>query len=141
MKKNEELLQRFLDNDLNDNEMKKLFIELSTNDVLRKQFRTMQTFRIELQSIPSQNVPVALDMKIKSLSSSSELRLLPNKSLLRRVVEREFKFSIPAFAATILLLLVGSYVAATNVFVRKAVTEYIYVIEIEPITIQSSYIQ
>jgi len=141
MKKNEELLQRFVDNDLNDEEMKNLFLELSTNNALRKQFRTMQTFRSELLSIPSSNVPVTLDLKIKSLSSNSQLKLLPNKSALRHVMGKKFTFSIPAFAATVLLLLVGSYFAATNFFVQKPLTEYVYVIEIEPITIRSSFIQ
>ncbi len=141
MKKNEELLHRFIDNDLNDEELKNLFNELSTNEVLRTQFRDLQKLRNELLSIPTPNVPLTLDLKIKSLSSSSQLRLLPNRSVLRRVVDKKFTLSIPAFAATILFLLVGSYVAATNVFVRKAVTEYVYVIEIEPITIRSSFIQ
>lgn len=141
MKKNEELLQRYIDNDLNDVELKNLFIELSTNDALRMHYRRMQTLRSELHSIPPPNVPITLDLKIKSLSSSSQLRLLPNRSLLQKVVEKKFTLSIPAFVATILFLLVGSYVAATTIFVQKQKTEYVYVVEIEPITIRSSFIQ
>lgn len=139
MKKNEELLQRFIDNDLSDEEMKILFLELSTNDSLRKQFRTMQTFRSELLSIPSPNVPAALDLKIKSLSSTSQLRLLPNRSVLRRIVGKKLTISIPVFTAAVLLLLAGSYIAATNTFVQKQKTEYVYVVEMQPVIINSNY--
>ncbi len=139
MKKDEELLQGFVDNDLNDEEMKNLFLELSTNEVLRKQFRTLQTLRDELHSIPTPNVPATLDVKIKSLSLSSHLRLLPNKSVLRRIVDKKFTLSIPVFAATVLLLLVGSYVAATTIFVQKQKTEYVYVVEMPAYVVQSNY--
>ncbi len=139
MKKNEELLNRFIDNDLNDEEMKVLFLELSTNEVLRTQFRTLQTLRDGLLSIPSPDVPLTLDLKIKSLSSSSQLRLLPNRSVLRRVVDKKFTLSIPTFAATVLLLLMGSYIAATTIFVQKQKTEYVYVVEMQPVIIRSNY--
>ena len=139
MKKDEELLQRFVDNDLNDEEMKNLFLELSKDDSLRIQFRLMQTLRDELRSFSSVNVPVTLDVKINSLRSPSQLRLLPNTSALRSVVDKKFTVSVPAFAATILLLLVGSYFAATNIFVSKTETEYVYVVEMQPVIIQSNY--
>ena len=139
MKKDEELLQRFVDNDLNDEEMKNLFLELSTNEVLRKQFRTLQTLRDELHSIPTPNVPATLDEKIKQLTSVPKIKMLSNKSALRRVVTKKFTLSMPAFAATILLLLVGSYFAATNIFVSKTETEYVYVVEMQPVIIQSNY--
>ena len=139
MKKDEELLQRFVDNDLNDEEMKNLFLELSTNEVLRKQFRTLQTLRDELRSFSSVNVPVTIDEKIKQLTSVPKIKMLSNKSALRRVVTKKFTLSMPAFAATILLLLVGSYFAATNIFVSKTETEYVYVVEMQPVIIHSNY--
>lgn len=139
MKKDEELLQGFVDNDLNDEEMKNLFLAMSKDDSLRIQFRLMQTLRDELRSFSSVNVPVTLDVKINSLRSPSQLRLLPNTSALRSVVDKKFTVSVPAFAATILLLLVGSYFAATNIFVSKTETEYVYVVEMQPVIIQSNY--
>jgi len=139
MKQNEELLQRCFDGDLNDDEMKQLFFAMSNDKILRKQFRSFQTLRLGLQSIPLQNVPVKLDERIKSLHSVSRDEILPSKSALRRVITKRFTLSVPAFAATILLLLAGSYFAATNIFVRQPKMEYVYVVEMPAYVVQSNY--
>ena len=141
MKQNEELLQRCFDGDLNDDEMKQLFFAMSNDKILRKQFRSFQTLRLGLQSIPLQNVPVKLDERIKSLHSVSRDGILPSKSALRRVFTKRFTLSVPAFAATVLLLLAGSYFAATNIFVQQPKKEYVYVLQIPEIEIRDVFLQ
>jgi len=139
MKKIEELLQRCFDGDLNDVEMKQLFFEMSTDGSLRKQFRSLQALRKGIQSIPLQPVPASLDKRIKSLYPMSDNRMSPNKSAFRRIVTKKFTLSMPAFAATVLMLLAGSYFAATNIFVPKQKLEYVYVVEMPAYVVQSNY--
>ncbi|MDP1677419.1 MAG: hypothetical protein Q8L88_11195 [Bacteroidota bacterium] len=137
MKKNEELLQRCFDGDLNDDEMKNLFSEMSTDETLRMQFRSFQTLRQGLRSTPVHDVPVKLDERIKRLSLTSHVKMLSDKSRLQNFLSKKFSFSMPAFAATVLLLLVGSYFAATIVLAPKAETELVYIMQLPQIEVRA----
>ncbi|MFA5832542.1 MAG: hypothetical protein WDA22_03590 [Bacteroidota bacterium] len=135
----EELLFRCFDEDLNDDEMKKLFVDLSKDDDLRNSFRNMLRLQHDLQMISKPTVPHALDMQMKTLSSSSRLSNMPDRPLLRRIVSKKISLSIPAFAAAMLLMLLGSYILATNVAVQKPKMEYVYVVEMPAYVVQSNY--
>ena len=139
MKKNEELLQRCFDSDLNDDEMESLFSEMSKDKTLRVQFRSLQKLQTELRSIPSPNVPATLDERITSTFVAPRTGMFPSRSAFQRIYRKKFTLSIPAFAATILLLLAGSYVAAKTIFIPKQKLEYIYVVEMPTYVVQSNY--
>lgn len=137
MKKHEELLQRCFDGDLNDDEMRNLFSAMSNDEMLREQFRSLQMLRNGLQSLQSQIVPAALDERIKRMSFATQRTMLSGESILRRIMERKFVLSIPAFAATVLLLLAGSYFAATKIQTQQGVTEFVYIMELPQVEVHA----
>lgn len=140
MTQNEELLQRCFDADLNDEEMKNLFLVLGKDGGLRNTFRSLQTLRRELHSIPAPNVPPELDERIKALSRYSMLHLLPDRPSLKNFAAKKITMSVPALAAALLLMVIGSYFAATTgEGVPKPETEYVYVVEMPAYVVQSSY--
>ena len=71
MSTNEELVQRCFDMDLSDDEMKKLFFDLSKDGELRKTFRSMQSLQHDLHNISQPIVPSQLDRKVESLIFST----------------------------------------------------------------------
>ena len=140
MTQNEELLQRCFDGDVNDEEMKNLFVVLCKDGGLRNTFRSLQALRRDLHSIPAPNISPALDERIKALNRSSMLRLLPDRPSLKKFAAKKITMSVPALAAALLLMVIGSYFAATTVEVApKPETEYVYVVEMPAYVVQSSY--
>ena len=140
MTQNEELLQRCFDADLNDDEMKNLFLVLGKDGGLRNTFRSLQTLRRDLLSIPAPNISPALDERIKALNRSSMLRLLPDRPSLKKFAAKKITMSVPALAAALLLMVIGSYFAVSTVEVGpKPETEYVYVVEMPAYVVQSSY--
>lgn len=135
MKKNEELLQRCFDGDLNDDEMKYLFSAMSNDEMLREQFRSLQTLRTVIQSLQSQNVPTTLDDRIKRMSLTPHGTMPFSESVLRRIVGKKFILSIPAIAATVLILLAGSYFVTTKMLVPKAETEFVYIMQLPQVEV------
>ncbi|MEI7907868.1 MAG: hypothetical protein WCI84_10985 [Bacteroidota bacterium] len=140
MTQNEELLQRCFDGDVNDEEMKNLFVVLCKDGGLRNTFRSLQMLRRDLHSIPVPNVSPALDERIKTLNKYSLLRLLPDRPSLKKFTAKKITMSVPAIAAALLLMVIGSYFAATTIEVTpKPETEYVYVVEMPAYVVQSSY--
>ncbi|MFA6457068.1 MAG: hypothetical protein WCW40_09625 [Bacteroidota bacterium] len=139
MKEYEELLQRCFDNDLDDKELKTLFAEMSKNASLRASFCALQSMRQDLHAIPVPEFPRALDERVRSINRGLILRMFPNAVPVHRFVEKKISFSVPAIAASILLLLFGSYYAATRFFVPQPRMEYVYVVEMPAYVVQSSY--
>jgi hypothetical protein len=135
MKKSEELLQRCFDGDLNDSEMKELFFEMSNNDELRIQFRSLQTLRRGLQSLRSPNVPQSLDKRINRMNAVPPFANLPGTFGLRQIIAKKFTLSIPAFAAAVLLLLAGSYFAVSKVAAAKTETEFVYIMQLPTVEV------
>ena len=138
MNKTEELLQRCFDSDLNDAEMKELFRELGKDAELRKSFRSLQSLRNDLRSITSPQISSLLDERIGKISVSSSAAYDAHRSPMRRMVMKKMSVSIPAMAAVLLILLMGSYFAAVNFFVPQQKTEYVYVVEMPAYVVQSS---
>ncbi|MFA6468139.1 MAG: hypothetical protein WCW35_04515 [Bacteroidota bacterium] len=139
MNEKEELLQRCFDNDLDDGELRMLFVELGKNAVLRRSFRAMQLLREDLHSISSPEVPRTLDERIERIGRRSVLRLLPNAAPFKRFAIKKISVSAPAIAASFLLVLFGSYYAATRIFVPVPKMEYVYVVEMPAYVVQSNY--
>lgn len=141
MKMTEELLQRCFDLDLNDEEMKKLFSELSKDKELRKTFRLMQSLQNDLRSILQPIVSSQLDKKVDAMIFSSSFHSTSGTQNLLHLRTKRWSVSLPAIAATFLLMLTASYLAATTIFAPEPETEYVYVVEMEPIIIRSNYLQ
>ena len=137
MTKNDELLQRCLDGELNDEEMKQLFFEMSNDEALRKQFRSFQSLRRGLQTIPIPSVPIKLDEKIKRLSLTPQIKRSLNKSVMEKVLSKKLSFSMPAFVGTALLLLLGSYFAATKIIPSRAETEFVYIMQLPQVEVHA----
>ncbi|MCK9408606.1 MAG: hypothetical protein WCX28_13990 [Bacteriovoracaceae bacterium] len=138
MNSSEELLQRCFDNDLGDNEMKALFTELSTSVQLRYEFRSFQSMRTGLNAADNPSIPLSLDTRMESLFSSTLFRV-SSLVLLNAVVSKRFTVSIAAIAATLVLVLFGSYIAAINTIPSSTTTEYVYVSELPAYVVQSSF--
>ena len=141
MSTNEELVQRCFDMDLSDDEMKKLFFDLSKDGELRKTFRSMQSLQHDLHNISQPIVPSQLDRKVESLIFSTPAHSSSYNLKLHHLRTKRWSVSLPAIAASILLMLAASYVTATTIFTPAPETEYVYVVEMEPIIIRSNYLQ
>ncbi len=135
MKTIDELLQRCFDGDLNDDEMKQLFVEMSIDGSLRKQFQSLQTLRNGLRSIPLPGTTGMLDDRIKRLHLNTSVRIQSGRSFFQRIMNKKFSFSIPAFAAAVLLLIVGGYFTVTKIAAPKTETEFIYIMQLPQIEV------
>jgi len=139
MNSNEELLHRCFDADLNDNEMKKLFLDLSKNADLRNTFRKFQSLQHDLHMLSQPAVPASLDARMSTLRPALRFRQMQDRPLLRRIVSKKISLSLPALAAAFLLMIMGGYFAVTNVAIPKPKVEYVYVVEMPAYIVQSNY--
>lgn len=138
MTTNEELLQRCIDDDLTDQEMQSLFAALSTSAPLRNEFRDLLALRSELSLTAHSAAPVSLDRRIESLAVP---RWSLNRPAFRRVLSR--RIPVPAFAlfAAAVMLIFGSIAYYGQQMLRPPVTRYVYVYEMQPVIVQSHFIQ
>jgi len=138
MNTHDEILQRCFDDDLNDDEMKSLFTLLSKNKVLREEYKAMHALRNEFRSGESYRVPAHLDDRVNDMIASHRRTFIRNAAPVKRFFARRLSFSVPAFAALIVLMLAGSYVAAATWFKPARLTEYVYVVEMPAYVVQST---
>lgn len=138
MTHHEEMLQRCFDNDLTDDELKTFFASLAKDRRLRDDYKAMHVLRNDLRTAPTIPVPVALDERVNAVIASHRRKFIPDAIPVRRFFSRRLTFSVPAFAAMIVLLLAGSYFAATTVVRPVQQTEYVYVVEMPAYVVQST---
>lgn len=139
MKKNEELLHRCLDGDLNDVEMQHLFLAMSNDAELRSLYRELQSLQSGLQSIPKPVVPESLDKRMQSFSPPVQRTLVADRPSMRRFIGKRISLPLPAMIAMVLFAVIGSYVAAKSSLIAVPEKEFIYVVEMQPVVIQSNY--
>jgi negative regulator of sigma E activity len=138
MTHHDEMLQRCFDNDLTDDELKTFFAALAKERKLRDEYKEMHVLRNDLRAAPSIPVPAALDERVNAMIASHRRRFIPDASPVRRFFSRRLTLSIPAFAALIVLMLAGSFYAATTVFRPVQQTAYVYVVEMPAYVVQST---
>lgn len=134
----EEMLQRCFDNDLTDDELKIFFATLAKDRNLRDDYKEMHVLRNDLRAALSMPVPAALDERVNATIASHRQGFIPDAAPVRRFFSRRLTLSVPAFAALIVLLLAGSFYAATTVLRPEQRTEFVYVVEMPAYVVQST---
>ncbi|MFZ4621588.1 MAG: hypothetical protein ACOYNS_13590 [Bacteroidota bacterium] len=134
-----DLLQRCLDEDLNDVEMKQLFTRLSSDEQLRKEFRSLTALKNELRRIPDPIPPI--NSQTISRMNSSDHGSIRNGGRIsfNRLITSKTAVRIPVLAALLLAVGLAGYGAMMLMFPNQSRTEYVYVVEMPPVIIQSSY--
>ncbi len=138
MTANNEMLHRLIDNELPDDGMREVFGELKENRMLREQFRSLLILTHMLHASASEPVPASLDTKVEALFRTHRPQFAIDASPVRNFFARKIRIPMPAFAAAMLLILLGSYIALTNVPSVTQHTEYVYVLEMPPYVVQST---
>ena len=138
MNANDEMLHRLMDNELPDEGMRELFGELQHNRMLREQFRSLLNLTHVLHAGASEPVPASLDTKVEALFRTHRPQFAVDASPIRKMFARKIRIPLPAFAAAVLLILLGSYVALTTLPAVTRQTEYVYVVEMPPYVVQST---
>lgn len=134
-------LQRCLDEDLNDDEMRMLFSHLAKDAGLRKDFRALLTLKREMQVIPVPAVHSPLPVSPRMFSQNRvSLRRTGNTGILDMISSR-ISIRVPIFALIVFAVGIAGYLAAVSVFPVQPKTEYVYVVEMPPVVIHSNYIQ
>lgn len=141
MTTHEEQLQRLFDNDLSDKELKSLCTALGASAALREEFRSFQQMRSGLHTMDHIPVPESLDRRVESLTTKIRIQWpfqLPSLS-------RFFSLRIPVPAAALItvlaVMLFGSLFVYQYTISRQPVTQYVYVYEMQPVVVQSHYVQ
>ncbi len=132
-------LQRCLDEELNDNEMKELFVQMTKDAGLRKDFRSLLALKKEIQRMPD---PVNHSQSRSASGIFSTNRLLPGTADRMSpfgIFSTHLSIRVPVFAAILVAVGITGYFTATNLFQSQQKTEYVYVIEMPPVIINSSY--
>ncbi|MBP6673098.1 MAG: hypothetical protein KA247_08110 [Bacteroidetes bacterium] len=132
-------LQRCLDEDLNDDEMRMLFSHMAKDAGLRKDFRSLLALKKEIQRMPD---PVNHSQSRSASGIFSTNRLLPGTADRLRssgIFSTHLSIRVPVFAAILVAVGITGYFTATNLFQSQQKTEYVYVIEMPPVIIKSSY--
>jgi hypothetical protein len=138
MNANDEMLHRLIDNELPDDDMRDLFGVLQHNRMLREQFRSLLDLTHMLHAGAAEPVPATLDKKVEALFRTHRPQFTVNASPIRKMFARKIRVPLPAFAAAILLILLGSYFTLTALPEVTRQTEYVYVVEMPPYVVQST---
>lgn len=141
MNDKDELVHRCMDNDLDDAELKSLFTAMGKSEQLRNEFRSILQLRQQLQVLESPPIPASLDHKISALSARPKKRWSLNIPPIRNIIVK--RIPVPAFVvvAAALLLLLGSVFAIEYPLLRRPSVQYVYVYELQPVVVQSYYVQ
>jgi len=138
MNANDEMLHRLMDNELPDDGMREVFGALQQNRMLREQFRSLLDLTRVLHAGASEPVPASHDTKVEALFRTHRPQFAVDASPIRKMFARKIRVPLPAFAAALLLILLGSYVALTTLPAVTQQTEYVYVSEMPPYVVQST---
>jgi hypothetical protein len=138
MNANDEMLHRLMDNELPDDGMREVFDALQKNRMLRDQFRSLLDLTRVLHAGATEPVPASLDTKVEALFRTHRPKFAVDASPIRKMFARKVRIPLPAFAAAILLILLGSYFTLTALPDVTRQTEYVYVVEMPPYVVQST---
>jgi hypothetical protein len=141
MNSSEELLQRCFDNDLNDTEMRTLFTTLSTSVRLREEFRSFQTMRMQLLALNTAVATSTLDRRIETLPGRPQEFWHAARLPVRRLFSKRIRVPVLAMIVAAAVLLFSSMIAAIQLSSQQPVTQYVYVYELQPVVVQSHFIQ
>ncbi len=136
---NNDLLQRCMDDDLNDEEMKHLFATLSSDEQLRKDFRSLAALKNELRRIPDPLPPIYTNSGVRKYSADNGSIRKGGRISFNRLITSKISVRIPVIAALLLTMGLAGYGAMMLMFPKQPRTEYVYVVEMPPVIIQSSY--
>lgn len=122
-------LQRCLDEDLNDEEMRILFSQMAQDAELRKDFRGLMALKFEFHRLHDErNMVTTKPVKRESM-------------MMGTIIGRRLSITVPALAAVILMAVLGTYSliqqSRGNVFEER----YVYMMEMPAYVVQSSTMQ
>ncbi len=122
-------LQRCLDEDLNDEEMRILFSQMAQDTELRKDFRGLMALKFEFHRLNDErNTVTSKPVKRESM-------------MMGRIIGRRLSISVPALAAVILMAVIGTYSLMRQSREKVFEDRYVYVMEMPAYIVQSSYTQ
>lgn len=141
MTTHEEQLQRLFDNDLSDKELKSLCTALSTSAALRDEFRLFQQMRNGLHTVDHIPVPESLDRRVESLTAKTRIQWSFQLPSLSRLFALRIPIPAAALITVLAVMLIGSLFVYQYTISRQQATQYVYVYEMQPVVVQSHYVQ
>lgn len=132
-------LQRCFDEDLNDEEMRMLFVHMSNNADARKDFRSLLSLKRELQMVQSPVLRPSTPSPSSFFSQNRVFERQQHPAGILGIISSHISIRVPVFAMIIAAIGIAGYFAAVNVMQSRPKTEYVYVVEMPPVIIRSNY--